>query len=643
MSKVTFCATPEEGQRFGFQLLGGFLCLLLSSLMSAGELPARLDFPLVLTQFPLGGESPGNRLPSWTFPSDYQPGSRLVRVQPDQSIRSLTEEFHSACDPALSFDGKRLLFAGKRNASEAWNIFEMDLDGLQTRQVTRDLGDCRMPGYQSTFYTIASPKPWMQLTFVRSEADLINEIGQGRVTRIHSCKLDGSGVRGLTYNLSNDTSPAVLPDGRIVYAGWQCSDLRFGPQGRMGLFHMNSDGTDMAAYAVLQGRPFKRMPCVTAGGEVVFIESDSLDVWDGAGSVGKVQRRRPLHSYQAVTAPGQGLFHSPAPLPQGRILISKRSPEPGDRHRVYVMDPTTGETALVVDAPGYHSVQALALTPRSEPDGRSSVVTEKDPHGKLYCLNVYTSDLADPAEWTPGSVKRLRVLEGLPFRASERGPAPVHAGLPQRAPRRILGETAVGADGSFNVEIPANTPVELQVLDADGMALRSCSWIWAKNHEPRGCIGCHEDGELTPENNFVQALHKPSVALTLTPDRRRTVDFLNDVMPIVAAKCSSCHGAHHKALALTDRTEGEFNTAYTQLLDEARAWVRPGEARTSPLIWSLFGRKTTRPWDSPSASRRVIHMPPTQAPALTEGERRTWVEWIDLGALWQTSPETEPN
>jgi hypothetical protein len=24
------------------------------------------------------------------------------------------------------------------------------------------------------------------------------------------------------------------------------------------------------------------------------------------------------------------------------------------------------------------------------------------------------------------------------------------------------------------------------------MALRSCSWIWAKNHEPRGCIGCHE-------------------------------------------------------------------------------------------------------------------------------------------------------
>ena len=55
---------------------------------------------------------------------------------------------------------------------------------------------------------------------------------------------------------------------------------------------------------------------------------------------------------------------------------------------------------------------------------------------------------------------------------------------------------AVEEDGSFNLEVPANTPIELQLLDDDGMALRRCGWIWAKNHEPRGCIGCHEDGEL---------------------------------------------------------------------------------------------------------------------------------------------------
>jgi hypothetical protein len=30
-------------------------------------------------------------------------------------------------------------------------------------------------------------------------------------------------------------------------------------------------------------------------------------------------------------------------------------------------------------------------------------------------------------------------------------------------------------------------------------------------------------------------------------------------------------------------------------------------------------------------------MPPLQATALTEGERRAFVEWIDLGAAWENT------
>ena len=39
--------------------------------------------------------------------------------------------------------------------------------------------------------------------------------------------------------------------------------------------------------------------------------------------------------------------------------------------------------------------------------------------------------------------------------------------------------------------------LQLQLLDSQGLALRTCSWIWAKNHEPRGCIGCHEPPDRT--------------------------------------------------------------------------------------------------------------------------------------------------
>ena len=297
---------------------------------------------------------------------------------------------------------------------------------------------------------------------------------------------------------------------------------------------------------------------------------------------------------------------------------------------------------------------------RPEPDGTSSVVTEKDPNGRLYCLNVYINDLEKPEWLPPGSVKRLRVLEGIPPASGTAGvesqcgdqvPAPSFNGIPPLAQRRILGEIDIEQDGSFNVEIPANTPIELQVLDADGMALRTCSWIWARNHEPRGCIGCHEDGELTPENVLVGAVTRPSIKLTLPPERRRAVDFRRDIMPIIARKCVRCHGKTGSVLRLTQDLSSVgrpgvkacFNESYEGLLAAPSRpgygkYVHPGRARTSPLIWHIFGRNTARPWDRTFSQMDVQRMPPGEAQVLTEDEKRTFVEWIDMGALWDGIP-----
>ena len=145
------------------------------------------------------------------------------------------------------------------------------------------------------------------------------------------------------------------------------------------------------------------------------------------------------------------------------------------------------------------------MLPRREPDGRSSVVREQDPLGGLYCLNARLSDFKDRSWMQPDTVNRVRILEGVA--AGDRTTADsVSTWPPSLAPRRILGEIELPRDGSFYIDVPANVPIELQTLDEHGMALRSCGWIWAKNHEPRGCIGCHEDGELTPENFFVNAM-----------------------------------------------------------------------------------------------------------------------------------------
>jgi hypothetical protein len=220
--------------------------------------------------------------------------------------------------------------------------------------------------------------------------------------------------------------------------------------------------------------------------------------------------------------------------------------------------------------------------------------------------------------------------------------------------RRILGEIDIEQDGSFNIEIPANTPIELQTLDADGIALRSCGWIWAKNHEPRGCIGCHEDGELTPENVLVKAVTNPSVKLNLPVEQRRTVDFRRDVMPIIAKKCVRCHSQAVPALCLTDDLssaaqagdKSSFNRSYESLLAPgdrpgSGKYVHPGKARTSLLIWRIFGRNTSRPWDDTFSQQKIPQMPPDGNDALTKDEKRIVAEWIDMGALWDGIPDSD--
>ena len=611
-------------------------------------------------------------------------GARLVKVNPDSSIEELSRDFHSACDPAISFDATHILFAAKRTRTDNWNIFEMSIDGSNIKQITNAMGNCRGPCYQPALYTIAPPKPkdqtttvgsqevtesWAdmiairhQVTFVGSEKDVLNETGVMSATSLYSCKLDGTALWRLTFNLSSDMDPHIMQDGRLLFASWQRAGLDRGLDGRIALCSINIDGTDYAMFYADQGRRIKRMPCTTTKGLAVFIEADQL-LWDGAGSIGSTLLRRPLNSYRPITRESDGLFHSPSALADGRIFVSRRSNNDTDTYGVYCLDPSSGQLELVFDSPEYHDIQAKVIYPCPEPDGRSSVVTEEDPNGKLYCIDVYISDFDKPEWMTPRTVKRLRVLEGLL-------PAPVAYGLLASngakvpggsrvvptpvAQRRILGEIDIEQDGSFNIEIPANTPIELQTLDADGIALRSCGWIWAKNHEPRGCIGCHEDGELTPENVLVKAVTHPSVKLNLPAEQRRTVDFRRDIMPIIAKKCVRCHSQAVPALCLADDLSSAaqadyktcFNRSYESLLAPgdrpgSGKYVHPGKARTSPLIWRIFGRNTSRPQDITFSQPKVPQMPPIKDQELTRDEKRTFAEWIDMGALWDGIPRPD--
>jgi hypothetical protein len=348
------------------------------------------------------------------------------------------------------------------------------------------------------------------------------------------------------------------------------------------------------------------------------------------------------------------------------VLAARRPSDGSGTHGIVRVDPTTGKVERVFDDPEMHDIQACALVPRLTPDRRSSAVKDPDEEGSeghgathavavadLYALDVYRNDLA--TDLPPGTVTHVRVLEGLPREAQDEALAPQLPGPPvpgtsrrgvvPLAIRRLVGVAPVERDGSLHLTVPADIPLQLQILDQDGLALRSSGWIWAQFRGRQGCVGCHEDAEVAPENRLVSAVARPSNKLVLAPRLRRTVDFQHDIAPIVKARCASCHGEGKDVrLDAGDGVSGVFPRGYETLLAglqpgpdgrvEGR-YVHPGRARTSPVIWHLLGRNTARPWDGDWRQKPFKAMPPESR--LTSEERTLFIEWIDLGALYDAA------
>jgi hypothetical protein len=657
---MTMVLVRSLSLKLGLALAGLSLPPLDLNPVFAGAVP---DQPLVVTQVPgQKGPTREDSDPASLNRRACFEGARLVLVSPTGQVRLLSDGFESACDPNVSFDGERLLFAGKRAGDRQWRIWEMGLDGQAPRAVSPGDTDAWSPIYVSTLFTLNSPEPWFTTVFVGAELTA-NEAGRPGASSLYNIKLDGTELRRLTFNPNRNLDPFQMRDGRVIYsAEWQPQEPG-APPGRTGLFSIHVEGADMELYGGETGAPIQWMPCATERGLVVFVESDKPSR-DGAGQLACVEERRPQVTYKRLTRDPAKVFLYPSPWKENMVLVSQRTVTGQGSWGVVSMDLDRGQSEPVFDSPDYHDVQAVVVQPRKRPDGHSTVVNPKFNTGTFYGLNCYTADAMREAHLRPGSIKRVRLIEGVlqsPAAVGKEGRWPA-------VPRRLIGEAPVETDGSFNVEVPADTPLLLQTLDERGLALGTCGWIWVKPKETRGCIGCHEDPERVPENDYVLALRRPSNRLALPPPQRRSVSFREDVAPLLARHCAAaeCHGGKDSPLRLPLTTNPptlhELQESYATLMAPAGGktnqpgtaplagrYVDAGRARTSWLIWQLAGQDTSRPWDLDgpeikSTPREVKQMPPSgKGSPLREEEVRTLIQWIDLGAqLEAVKPPASP-
>jgi hypothetical protein len=99
-------------------------------------------------------------------------------------------------------------------------------------------------------------------------------------------------------------------------------------------------------------------------------------------------------------------------------------------------------------------------------------------------------DPADPA-YRCAPARFIRAVRAVAPQAGSMGMREA-IGETEFEPQQILGYAPIEPDGSFKLEVPADVPLALAVIDAKGRALQThLNWIQVRPGELRTCDGCH--------------------------------------------------------------------------------------------------------------------------------------------------------
>lgn len=391
----------------------------------------------------------------------FPQGSHLLILQ-NGDAEPLLPDFAASADASVSFDGKSVLFAGKKAAADPWQIFELTLDTHEVRGVIAGVTDAIRPLYM----------PGRRLVFAqRTEA--------GHYA-LKTAGLDGRDTLALTY-LPADILPAdAIADGRILFE----AGFPLGSGSTPEMFLVYADGSGVESYRCDHGsrRWGGRQ---LASGDIVFTHGNSL-----------ARFTSPLASEARIAAPAGDYAGAIAETRDGHWLLSVR-PTPAARFALKAWNPASPAALpqTVLARPGENLVEPVLVEPRDRPKQHPSGLHDWS-YGNLLALDARASREGD-LKTVPASV-RLETQDA--------------AGRPV-----LLGTSAVESDGSFFVKAPGDRPLRFTLLDPKGVPIRQeHGWFWVRKGEQRICVGCHTGPERASENNVPAVLLRSTTPADLS-------------------------------------------------------------------------------------------------------------------------------
>lgn len=484
-------------------------------------------------------------------------------------------------DVDLNFDADKLLFSSI-GSHERWQVFEIGIDGKGLRQVTpadeRDIDSYDAVYLPDNRIIFDSSSTFQGVPCVG---------GSDYVANLHLMNSDGTNIRRLCFDQDNDWYPVVLPSGRIMYSRWEYTDSAH-YFSRI-LMSMNPDGTGQTEVyksnsywpngiwypRPIPGHPTKFVAVISGHhgvprmGELVIFDTAKGRRED----TGAVQRipgyGKPVRGVIKDTLVDDSWprFLHPYPLSDKYFLVSCK-PTPSSAWGLYLVD-IFDNMLLLKEQPGYALFEPLPLRKSPRPPAIADRVKLQETNATVYLHDIYAGQ---GLRGVPrGTVKSLRLFQ---FEYSYRNQGGHYfVGMEGGWDvRRLIGTVSVEADGSAQFRVPANVPVSIQPLDAEGKALQQMrSWFVGMPGEYVSCVGCHEPQNSTTALTTALAARKPIQEPAPWRGPKRGFGFVREVQPVLDKHCAGCHDGKAGRPVLSDpkitKTSGGISDLPRSYLD----------------------------------------------------------------------------
>ncbi len=514
-------------------------------------------------------------------------------------------------DPQVHYSGSKIIFSYRKGGSKNYHLYEINTDGSNLRQLTDGDYDELEPIYLpdgDILFCSSRCRRWVNCWFTQ-------------VATMYRCDSDGKNIIPLSFNIEQDNTPWMLPDGRVLFMRWEYVD-----RSRVQYHHLwtiNPDGSNQMVYFgnMHPGTVYLDAKPIPDSDKVVVSFSPGHGKKEHAGPIGVISPKAgPDDQRFASRITKEDDWRDPWAFSTNCFIAVREK-------KLWIID-GSGRAEPFYALPEALSHLDLHEPRPVQPHPREPVIASKtdagEVTGRLALMDVTRGRNMEGVK--PGEITKLLVLETLPKPVNFSGTMePISLDGTFTLPR-ILGTVPVEPDGSAYFEVPAGRPLFFIALDREDLSVkRMQSFVSLMPGESTSCYGCHESRTEAASSRVVaRALKREPSRITPITDAPAVFDFPRDIQPILNKYCVRCHDNEKRSgkVVLTGDRGPQFSVSYATLM--LRNQVSHGKDGRSNIAPRRIGSSASALMKKIAGNHHDVKVTPLEA---------KWIRlWIESGA-----------